>query len=455
MITVKSEEVLEKKDGKAAKGHPELLEKIRSMRAQVGVIGLGYVGLPLVLEFSRAGFRVTGFDVDDGKVNLLGQGKSYIRHIGDAKIKDLKSFSATSDFSRLQAMDCVIVCVPTPLNANREPDMTYVFDTAKSIARHLREGQLIVLESTTYPGTTDEDMRAILEGNESGLRAGAGFYLAYSPEREDPNNGDFSTRTIPKVVGGYTGKCLEAAKTLYDTIVVRTVAVSSTRVAETAKLLENIYRAVNIALVNELKVLFERMDIDIWEVIEAASTKPFGFQAFYPGPGLGGHCIPIDPFYLTWKAREYDCPTKFIELAGEINTSMPYRVAERTAEALNEHGKCLNGARVLVLCLAYKKDVDDPRESPSFKLIEILERKGAIVDYNDPHIPAAPRMRHFRVEKTSVPLTAGGLASYDCVLVATDHSAYDPQFILDHSRLIVDTRNLFKNTRDTGKVKKA
>ena len=452
---VPGKEEEEKKGQKAAKRHAELLEKIRSRQALVGVIGLGYVGLPLVLEFSRAGFRVTGFDIDHGKVDLLAKGESYIRHIDSARIKELKSFSATSDFSRLKAMDCIVICVPTPLNANREPDMKYVFGTAGAISGHLREGQLIVLESTTYPGTTDEDVRAILEQNGSGPRAGIDFFLAYSPEREDPNNRDFSTRTIPKVVGGYTAKCLEAAKTLYDTIVDRTVPVSSTRVAETAKLLENIYRAVNIALVNELKVLFERMDIDIWEVIEASRTKPFGFQAFYPGPGLGGHCIPIDPFYLTWKAREYDCPTKFIELAGEINIAMPYKVVERTAEALNGHGKCLNGARVLILGLAYKKDVDDPRESPSFKLIEILESKGAVVHYNDPHIPVAPKMRHFKVEKTSVPLTAEGLASYDCVLVATDHSAYDPKFILEHSRLIVDTRNLFKGSPDSEKVIKA
>ncbi len=317
----------------------------------------------------------------------------------------------------------------------------------------MRPGQLVVLESTTYPGTTDEDMRTILE--RSGLKAGVDFHLAYSPEREDPNNKDFSTGTIPKVVGGYTGKCLEAAKALYDSIVARTVPVSSTRVAEATKLLENIYRAVNIALVNELKVLFDKMGIDIWEVIEASKTKPFGFQAFYPGPGLGGHCIPIDPFYLTWKAREYDCPTKFIELAGEINTAMPYYVVQRISGALNECGKCLKGSKILVLGLAYKKDVDDPRESPSFKLIEILEAKGAIVDYNDPYIPVAPGMRHFKVQKTSVPFTAETLASYDCVLIATDHSVYDPDLILKHSKLIIDTRNLIKNAAGEGKVKKA
>ncbi len=430
-----------------------LIEKIESRKAKIGVIGLGYVGLPLVFEFSKAGFDVTGFDIDPAKIELLKQGKSYIKHIDARRIGECKSFRPSSDFSGISGMDCIIACVPTPLNKNREPDMTYVFSTTETITRHLRPGQLVVLESTTYPGTTDEDMRTILE--RSGLKAGVDFHLAYSPEREDPNNKDFSTGTIPKVVGGYTGKCLEAAKALYDSIVARTVPVSSTRVAEATKLLENIYRAVNIALVNELKVLFDKMGIDIWEVIEASKTKPFGFQAFYPGPGLGRHCIPIDPFYLTWKAREYDCPTKFIELAGEINTAMPYYVVQRISGALNECGKCLKGSKILVLGLAYKKDVDDPRESPSFKLIEILEAKGAIVDYNGPYIPVAPGMRHFKVQKTSVPFTAETLASYDCVLIATDHSVYDPDLILKHSKLIIDTRNLIKNAAGEGKVKKA
>jgi len=343
-------------------------------------------------------------------------------------------------------VNCFILCVPTPLNKNREPDMTYVFNTTKTVAQYLRKGQLIVLESTTYPGTTDEDMREILE--KTGLKAGEDFYLAYSPEREDPNNRDFTTSTIPKVVGGYTKQCLEAAKTLYDSIVVKTVSVSSTKVAEATKLLENIYRAVNIALVNELKLLFDRMGIDIWEVIEAAKTKPFGFQAFYPGPGLGGHCIPIDPFYLTWKAREYDFHTRFIELAGEINTNMPYYVVQKTMEALNEKGKSVNGAKILILGLAYKKDVDDPRESPSFRLIELLEEKGAIVDYNDPYILQAPKMRKHKVNKESVPLTKEKLVQYDCVIIATDHAVYDPDFIVGNSKLVVDTRNLVKNYRD-------
>ncbi|MDA8171004.1 MAG: nucleotide sugar dehydrogenase [Nitrospiraceae bacterium] len=432
----------------------ELIEKIRSRKAKIGIIGLGYVGLPLVFEFSKAGFEVTGFDIDPSKIELLKQGKSYIKHIDAERIRQCGSFTPSADFSGLSGMDCIIACVPTPLNRNREPDMTYVFDTTSTIAKHLRRGQLIVLESTTYPGTTDEDMRAILE--QTGLKAGVDFHLAYSPEREDPNNKDFSTGIIPKVVGGYTKGCLETAKALYDSIVTRTVPVSSTKVAEATKLLENIYRAVNIALVNELKMLFDKMGIDIWEVIEASKTKPFGFQAFYPGPGLGGHCIPIDPFYLTWKAREYDSPTKFIELAGEINTAMPYYVVQRIFEALSECGKCLKGAKILVLGLAYKKDVDDPRESPSFKLIEILEEKGALVDYNDPYIPIVPRMRHFKIEKSSVALTAENLAAYDCVLIATGHSSYDPEVILKHSKLIVDTRNLIKNgDGGSGKLKKA
>lgn len=332
--------------------------------------------------------------------------------------------------------------------------MSYVFNTTRIIAQHLKREQLIVLESTTYPGTTEGEMRDILE--ETGLKAGTDFYLAYSPEREDPNNKDFSTRTIPKVIGGYTKNCLEVAKNLYDAIVVRTVPVSSARVAEATKLLENIYRAVNIALVNELKMLFDRMDIDIVEVIEAAKTKPFGYQAFYPGPGLGGHCIPIDPFYLTWKAREYDFSTKFIELAGEINISMPYYVIQKTIEALNERGKSINGAKILVLGLAYKKDVDDSRESPSFKIIELLQKKGAVVEYNDPYIPVAPKTRKYSIGKVSVPLTKENLAQYDCVVIATDHSAYDPEFIVQNSQLIVDTRSLIKRSQDPhNKVKRA
>jgi UDP-N-acetyl-D-glucosamine dehydrogenase len=351
-------------------------------------------------------------------------------------------------------MDCIIICVPTPLNKHREPDLSYVFRTTRVIGQHLRKGQLISLESTTYPGTTDEDMRAILE--ESGLRAGTEFYLAYSPEREDPNNGTFSTRTIPKVVGGYTPACLEVATALYGQIIDTVIPVSSTKVAEASKLLENIYRAVNIALVNELKVLFDRMGIDIWEVIDAAKTKPFGFQAFYPGPGLGGHCIPIDPFYLTWKAREFDFSTRFIELAGEINTRMPYYVAQKTIEALMERNRGIRGAKILILGLAYKKDVDDLRESPSLKLMEILREKGMDVDYNDPYVPTPPKLRKYKLERGSVPLTDNNLARYDCVIIATDHSLYDSDLIAENARLIVDTRNLMNHSGNhSGKVVKA
>lgn len=431
-----------------------LLERIKSRDIDIGIIGMGYVGLPLVIEFCKAGFSVTGFDIDKEKVKLLREGKSYIKHIDHSLIKECKSFEPTGDFTKLSKMDCIIICVPTPLNRNREPDLSFVLNTTQSIADNLKVGQLIVLESTTYPGTTDEDMRRILE--KTGLKAGKDFYLAYSPEREDPNNGKFSTRTIPKVVGGYSRDCLEVACSLYSEIVERVVPVSSTKVAEATKLLENIYRAVNIALVNEMKMLFDRMGINIWEVIEAAKTKPFGFQAFYPGPGLGGHCIPIDPFYLTWKAREYDFSTRFIELAGEINTNMPYYVAHKTIEALNKRGKTINGAKILILGLAYKKDVDDVRESPSLKLMEILQDKGAEVDYNDPYITTPPKMRKYKLDKVSVPLTKGNLSKYDCVIVTTDHSVYDPEFIADNSQLIIDTRNLIgDSTNHSDKVVKA
>lgn len=433
----------------------EVIDKINARVAKVGIIGLGYVGLPLLIEFCKAGFQVTGFDVDNEKIASLKEGKSYIKHIDSSIIqKNLGRFSPTAEFSLLSEMDCIIICVPTPLNKYREPDMSYVFDTTKTIARYLRKDQLVSLESTTYPGTTDQDMRAILE--ESGLKAGVDFHLAFSPEREDPNNKDFSTSTIPKVVGGYTGNCLTVAIALYSSVVAQVVPVSSTRAAEAAKLLENIYRAVNIALVNELKMLFDKMDIDIWEVIEAAKTKPFGFQAFYPGPGLGGHCIPIDPFYLTWKAREYDFATRFIELAGEINTHMPHYVVQKTVDALNERGTAAKGAKILILGFAYKKDVDDSRESPTLTLIKLLEGKGAEVDYNDPHVPKAPKTRKHKVEKYSVPLTPENLSKYDCVIVSTDHSVYDPEFIVKNAKLVVDTRNLIKDfARYPGKVVKA
>ena len=394
----------------------EVKDKIKKREWKVGIIGLGYVGLPLAVEFCRAGFTVYGFDIDQRKIDLLEKDQSYIKHIPSRVIAEIKSrFVPTSDFSRLPLVDAIIICVPTPLSKHREPDLTYVFNTGKTIAKHLKKGHLVVLESTTYPGTTDEDLRKILE--ESGLKAGEDFYLAYSPEREDPGNKEYSTSRIPKIVGGYTPRCLEVACTLYGEVFSKIVPVSSTRVAEAAKLLENIYRAVNIALVNELKILFDRMGIDIWEVIEAAKTKPFGFQAFYPGPGLGGHCIPIDPFYLTWKAKEYDFHTRFIELAGEINTYVTYYVVEKIMEALSQRGKPLKGAKILILGVAYKKDVDDMRESPSLKLMELLEKRGAIVDYNDPYIPELPETRKYKFRKFSVTLTPETLSSYDCVVI--------------------------------------
>lgn len=433
----------------------DLIEKIKSKKANIGIIGLGYVGLPLVIEFCKAGFHVTGFDIDKEKIKLLKKGKSYIKHIDSSFIEKCgQLFYSTTDFTKLSNMDCIVICVPTPLNKYREPDMSHVFNTTEAIAQYLKKGQLISLESTTYPGTTDEDMRAILE--KTRLKAGKDFYLAFSPEREDPNNKDFSTSTIPKVVGGYTKNCLNVANILYSSIVTKTVPVSSTKVAEATKLLENIYRAVNIALVNELKMLFDRMDIDIWEVINAAKTKPFGFQAFYPGPGLGGHCIPIDPFYLTWKAREYDFSTKFIELAGEINTHMPYYVVNKIVEALNEKGKIVKGAKILILGVAYKKNVDDIRESPSLKIMELLKEKNMEVDYNDPYISTLPKMRKYKIRQDSVMLTAENLRKYDCAVIVTDHSVYDPEFIVKNSKLVVDTRNLVKNiSKYKDKVKKA
>ena len=432
----------------------KLLQRIGDKTASVGVIGLGYVGLPLVIEFIRAGFHVRGFDLDTKKITLLRQGKSYIRHIPSEKIRNINKtgrFMPTNDFSKIKNTDCILICVPTPLNEYREPDISYVINTTETIGRYLRPGHLIVLESTTYPGTTDEDMMPILE--KTGLKAGRDFFLAYSPEREDPNNPSFSTSGIPKVVGGYTSGCLKAAKALYDIIVIETVPVSSTKVAEASKLLENIYRAVNIALVNELKMCFERMGIDVWEVINASKTKPFGFQAFYPGPGLGGHCIPIDPFYLTWKAREFDFHTKFIELAGEVNTGMPYYVVRKVIDALNAKGKSIKGSRILVLGLSYKKDIDDVRESPSLKLITLLKGNGSKVDYNDPHVPRTHKMREYDLKMSSVPLTEKNLKKYDCVLISTDHSAYDYRFIVKHSSLVVDTRNATGNIRSTKIVK--
>ena len=425
-----------------------LASRIENRKAVVGIIGMGYVGLPLAHTFCSAGFKVLGFDIDVEKVEALTAGRSYIKHIPARRIAEMRRrdrFVATTDYSRLAETDAILICVPTPLTKSREPNMDYVSSTAEAIAPHLKKGQLVVLESTTYPGTTRDLVRPILET--SGLAAGADFYLAFSPEREDPGNPDFTTRSIPKVVGGFDDASRDLAVALYGACVARVVPVASCEVAEACKLTENIYRAVNIALVNELKVIYDRMGIDVWEVLDAAGTKPFGFGRkenktfFTPGPGLGGHCIPIDPFYLTWKAREYGVATRFIELAGEINTSMPDYVIHRLMIALNERGKALKGARVLVLGLAYKPDVDDMRESPSILLIEKLKALGADVSYNDPYIPKSPRQREHDLQMASQDLTAGFLAAQDAVLISTNHSDYDYVWIVAHSKLVVDTRN--------------
>jgi UDP-N-acetyl-D-glucosamine dehydrogenase len=420
-----------------------LRDRIEARTARVGIIGLGYVGLPLAKTFAAGGFPVLGFDVDTVKIAKLARDESYIAHVTPDTLQDMKAqgFEATDRFDRLAEADAVLLCVPTPLTEAREPDLTYVVKSAEAVAKALRPGQLVVLESTTYPGTTRDVVLPILE--RGGLKAGTDFFLAFSPEREDPGNAQFNTTTIPKVVGGLDEKAAELACGLYGRAVVSVVRVASPEVAEACKILENTYRAVNIALVNELKVLYDRMGIDVWEVIDAAKTKPFGFQAFYPGPGLGGHCIPLDPFYLSWIARHHGMTTRFIELAGEVNTAMPSYVVGRVADALNDAGKPVKGSRVALLGMAYKKDVDDPRESPGFELMDLLLKKGAEVSYNDPHIPSLPRMRHWpHLEPmTSVPLTPEYLSGQDCVLIATDHSAYDYDRIVAHSPLVIDTRN--------------
>lgn len=420
---------------------PAILDKIRTREAKVGIVGLGYVGLPLALAFSRKGFSVLGFDIDRTKIERISAGESYIHHISAASIREATAggrFVVTTDFSRSREADGLIICVPTPLTAAREPDLSYITSTGESLWPHLRKGQLVVLESTTYPGTTEECLLPILE--KSGLRAGTDFHLAFSPEREDPGNQSFQTATIPKVVGGLTPACLEAAMALYGSAIDKIIPVSSTRAAELTKLLENIYRSVNIAMVNELKMLCHRMGIDIFEVIDAAATKPFGFQAFYPGPGLGGHCIPIDPFYLTWKAREYEFQTRFIELAGEINAGMPLYVVQRTMEALNEQGKALKGSHILVMGIAYKRDVDDMRESPSIRVIELLQARGAVVAYHDPYVPKVPKMRAHKIELTSVPFSPTELAKYDAAVIVTDHGSIDYQALVEGVPLVIDTR---------------
>ncbi len=416
---------------------------IADKTATVGIVGLGYVGLPLADAFLQAGLPVLGFDVDQAKVDKLERGESYIKHITPEKVRSWlagKRFAATSAIAELAKADEILICVPTPLTEAREPDLQYVTSTARAIAQVLRPGQLVVLESTTYPGTTRDVVLPILAA--TGLVPGRDFFLAYSPEREDPGNPNFTTSHIPKVVGGYDAASAELAQDLYRSAVAEIVPASSCEVAEACKILENTYRAVNIALVNEMKMLCQRMGIDVWEVIAAAKTKPFGFTAFYPGPGLGGHCIPIDPFYLTWIARKYGMSTRFVELAGEINASMPEYVLRRLADALNSASKPLKGSKIALLGVAYKRDIDDPRESPSFVLLEGLLERGAVVTYNDPHVPRLPKMRaHDLPPMASQPLTAEYLAEQDCVLIATDHSAYDFEFIVRHARLVVDTRN--------------
>lgn len=430
----------------------DLIDKIHNKRATVGIIGLGYVGLPLLIRFGQAGFPLIGFDVDSRKINSLLHGDSYIKHIPTQPLNEFlqnRQLDVTISFERLIEADCILICVPTPLTEKFEPDLRFVLNTVETIAQHLRPGQLIILESTTYPGTTEELLLTRLQ--QTGLQVGEDYYLAFSPEREDPGNKAFHTGNIPKVVAGVTPRCLEHACLLYQQAVSQVVPVSSTKVAELSKLLENIYRSVNIALVNELKVVAQKMGIDIWEVIQAASTKPFGFTPFYPGPGLGGHCIPIDPFYLSWKAREFDLTPKFIQLAGEVNVSMPHYVVERTTEVLNTRRKCLNGAKILVLGVAYKKDIDDDRESPSYAVMQLLLERGVKLFYNDPHIPKLKPVRKYRFTMESVSLDEDLLQSMDAIMILTDHSAYDYEWIVRHAPLVIDTRNAthcVKNNRE-------
>jgi UDP-N-acetyl-D-glucosamine dehydrogenase len=422
-----------------------ILERIEARSFRVGIVGLGYVGIPLMLAAVRAGFSVLGFDIDAERVAQLADGISSIKHIPSADIAEAvrsNRFDATIDFNRVADVDAIIICVPTPLTRNREPDLSFVENTARAIAPHLHKGHLVSLESTTYPGTTDEVLKPVFEA--TGLKSGIDFYLAFSPEREDPGNAQYGTTTIPKVVGADGAEALAVADALYGKLVVKTVPVSSTGTAEAVKLTENIFRAVNIALVNELKVIYSAMGIDIWEVIDAARTKPFGFMPFYPGPGLGGHCIPIDPFYLSWKAREYEINTRFVELAGEINSAMPRLVVEKLAEALDRHSRRgLNGARILLLGLAYKKNVDDIRESPSLRLVEMIEERGAIVDYHDHYVPVLPKTREHSAlaGRKSVSLDAANVAGYDAVLIATDHDTVDYRALVAAAKIVVDSRN--------------
>ena len=426
-----------------------ILDKINSNSAVIGIVGLGYVGLPLLFRFTESGYKVIGFDIDSKKVEMLNAGKSYIKHIKEEQVKsrrELNLFEATTDFSKISEVDAIILCVPTPLTKNREPDMSFIVDTINKIQPYLRENQILSLESTTYPGTTEEIIRPRIE--ERDFKIGENYFLVYSPEREDPGNPVYSTKDIPKVVGGSTQSCKEVGIALYESIINKVIPVSCTQAAEFVKLLENIYRSVNIGLVNEMKMITDKMGLNIWEIISAASTKPFGFKAFYPGPGLGGHCIPIDPFYLTWKARQYEVNTKFIELSGEVNTSMPEWVVGKVMDALNDQSKSLKGSKVIVLGLAYKKNVDDPRESPSIKLLELLQAKGAEIAFSDPYIPVFPRMREHYFDLKSTPLTEETLSSADCILISTDHDDFDYDLIQKHSKLIVDTRGRYQQRFD-------
>lgn len=426
------------------------IQKFADKSAKIGIVGLGYVGLPLMLRYVDIGFKVLGFDIDAEKVEKLNKGQSYIEHIPSEKIAAASKnlFEATTDFTRIGEVEAVILCVPTPLNKYREPDMSFVIDTTDAVKPYLRAGQVLSLESTTYPGTTEEELLPRIE--EGGLKVGENVFLVYSPEREDPGNPDFETRTIPKVIGGHTPACLEVGIALYQPAIDKVVPVSSTKAAELTKLLENIHRAVNIGLVNEMKIVADKMGIDIHEVIEAAATKPFGFVPYKPGPGLGGHCIPIDPFYLTWKAREYGINTRFIELAGEINHYMPHWVVSKVADALNERGKAIKGSRILILGLAYKKNIDDSRESPAVEIMDLLQAKGAHIDYSDPHIPRFPKKRDYAFDLQSLALTPKVIRDHDCLILTTDHDAFDYGMLLQHARLIVDTRG--RMNRHAGNV---
>ena len=426
----------------------QLINKLNNKTAKIGIIGLGYVGLPLVIRYVEVGYKVLGFDIDMTKILALKQGKSYIEHISPKSIVNAvnNGFEPTSDFSRAKELDAIIICVPTPLNKYREPDISFVISTVESLLPFLQKGQLVSLESTTYPGTTEEELMPRIESK--GMKVGIDAFLVFSPEREDPGNPNFCTQTIPKICGGITPACSKAGLALYRQVIDRVVIVSSTKVAEMVKLLENIHRAVNIGLVNEMKIIADRMGIDIHEVIRAAATKPFGFVSYSPGPGLGGHCIPIDPFYLTWKAREYGLHTRFIELAGEVNSYMPEWVVGKISDALNHRNKTIKGSKILVLGIAYKKNIDDVRESPAVRLMELLKDKGAHIAYSDPHVPVFPKMREHHFDLQSVPLTPTSLDEYDCAIIATDHFAFDYDLIKNHSHLIVDTRGVYLEEAD-------